>query len=100
MTQTKASVKKHNNTINACALMLCMKPEQLQEMIDSQMSISVCIHEKRQIADMYKSLYEQNERLEEKYKRLSGVAEEMAEAMKQSKDYLCHVVLKNYDQIQ
>ncbi len=98
MTKTPTK-QKHNNTINACALMLGMKPEQLQEMLDSQMSISVCQHEKRQIADMYKSLYEQNAILESKYKRLSEVSEEMAEAMKQTKDYLCHVVLKNYEQV-
>lgn len=92
--------QKHNNTINACALMLGMKPDELQNMLDSRMDVSVCQHEKRQIGEMYNALYAQNEKLENKYKRLSEVAEEMAEAMEQSKDYLCQVVLKNYKQIE
>ena len=35
-----------------------MSVEKLEELLDLQMVLSVCQNEKRQIADMYKKLYE------------------------------------------
>ena len=62
--------KQQNNSIKAAAILLCMPVEKLEELLDIRMTLSVCQTEKRQIADMYKKLYEENEKLETAYANL------------------------------
>jgi len=56
--------KQQNNSIRAAALLLSMPVEKLEELLDLQMTLSVCQTEKRQIADMYKKLFADNALLE------------------------------------
>lgn len=63
--------KKPNNSMNAAALLLGISVERLDNLIDSEKQLSVVMHEKRQIAEMYSKLLAQFEKLEEelnKYK--------------------------------
>jgi hypothetical protein len=69
MTTTK---KQQNNSIRAAALLLSMPVEKLEELLDIQMTLSVCQTEKRQIADMYKKLYADNEKLEAEHASLKA----------------------------
>jgi hypothetical protein len=62
--------KKPNNTMNAAALMLGMSVERLEQLLDMENTLKVAQHEKIQIADMYKKLYEESNKTEEDYERL------------------------------
>ena len=56
--------KKPNNSMNAAALLLGISVERLDNLIDSEKQLSVVMHEKRQIAEMYSKLLAQFEKLE------------------------------------
>ena len=62
--------KKPNSSIKVAAMSLNMTVEQVEQMLDVNMSLSVCQHEKRQIADMYKKLMEDYDLLKSKSERL------------------------------
>jgi hypothetical protein len=51
--------------MNAAALLLGISVERLELLIDAEKQLSVVVHEKRQIADMYSKLLIQCEKLEE-----------------------------------
>lgn len=55
--------KKPNSSIKVAAMSLNMTVEQLEEMLDVNMALSVCKHEKSQIAEMYKKLLVEHEEL-------------------------------------
>jgi hypothetical protein len=50
--------------MNAAALLLGISVERLENLIDSEKQLSVVMHEKRQIAEMYSKLLTQCEKLE------------------------------------
>lgn len=50
--------KQQTNSIKAAAVLLCMPVEKLEELIDMQITLSVCQNEKRQIGEMYNKLFE------------------------------------------
>ena len=56
--------KKPNNSMNAAALLLGISVERLDNLIDSEKQLSVVMHEKRQIAEMYSKLLTQFAKLE------------------------------------
>jgi hypothetical protein len=60
--------KKPNNSHSSAALLLGISVEKLDELIDCQLTLSVCKHEKEQIADMYKSLYDRFDKIESELK--------------------------------
>ena len=64
--------KQQNNSVRAAALLLAMPVEKLEALLDIQMTLSVCQTEKRQIADMYKKLFEDNAKLELAYADLKS----------------------------
>jgi hypothetical protein len=55
--------KKPNSSIKVAAMSLNMTVEQVEQMLDVNMALSVCQHEKRQIAEMYKKLLAEHEEL-------------------------------------
>ena len=64
--------KQQNNSIRAAALLLAMPVEKLEALLDIQMTLSVCQNEKRQIADMYKKLFDDNAKIELELKLLKN----------------------------
>jgi hypothetical protein len=64
--------KQQNNSLRAAALLLAMPVEKLEALLSIEMTLSVCQNEKRQIADMYKKLYDDNEKLEVAYANLKA----------------------------
>jgi hypothetical protein len=54
----------NKKTIKAAAAILGYTEEKLESLIKTEMELSVCQNERRQIADMHKSLVKENERLE------------------------------------
>lgn len=57
--------KKPNNSHNAAALLLGISVERLDKLLDAEKELFVALNEKRQIAEMYKKLFEENEKTEQ-----------------------------------
>jgi len=62
--------KKPNNSHNAAALLLGISVERLDNLIDAEKELSVALNEKRQIAEMYKKLFDENEKIEKELEQL------------------------------
>lgn len=48
--------------------------EETEELLDMKMVASIAENERRKISDMYKKLYEENEKLEDSFKKLKECA--------------------------
>lgn len=57
--------KKPNNSHNAAALLLGISVERLDKLLDAEKELLVALNEKRQIAEMYKKLFDENEKTEQ-----------------------------------
>jgi hypothetical protein len=66
--------KKQNSSIKVAAMSLGLTVEQTEELLDMKMLASVKENERRQISEMYKKLYEHNEKLEDSFKKLKECA--------------------------
>ena len=59
--------KKVNNSYSAAALLLGISVEHLEKLMEAEKDLSVALHEKRQLADMYNKLLAENEKLENEF---------------------------------
>lgn len=66
--------KKPNSSLKVAAMSLSLTVEETQELLDMKMLRAVSENERRQVSDMYKKLYEQNEKLEDSFKKLKECA--------------------------
>ena len=64
--------KKPNNSMNAAALLLGISVERLENLIDSEKQLSVVMHEKRQIAEMYSKLLAQFDSVEKELSKYTS----------------------------
>jgi hypothetical protein len=62
--------KKPNNSYNAAALLLGISVERLDKLLDAEKELFVALNEKRQIAEMYKKLFDENEKTEKELEQL------------------------------
>jgi hypothetical protein len=66
--------KKQNSSIKVAAMSLGLTVEETEELLDMKMLLRVADNERRQVSEMYKKLYEQNEQLEKSFVKLKECA--------------------------